>query len=81
LIWRMTRYGPSTIFCRRTNWMNDPNGPLWWKGQYHLFYQPIQVPFSGAKQWGHAVSEDMLQLAPPTDCPHPTPGGPDGDGC
>jgi beta-fructofuranosidase len=21
------------------NWMNDPNGPIYWKGNYHMFYQ------------------------------------------
>jgi beta-fructofuranosidase len=21
------------------NWMNDPNGPIFWKGKYHMFFQ------------------------------------------
>src|SRR5438309_10220257 len=35
-------------------WINDPNGPIFYKGYYHLFYQ--LDPFSdkgGIKYWGH----------------------------
>ncbi|PYU97269.1 MAG: beta-fructosidase, partial [Acidobacteria bacterium] len=30
---------PQYHFLPPANWMNDPNGPLFWKGSYHLFYQ------------------------------------------
>ena len=30
---------PSYHLLPLHNWMNDPNGPIWWKGNYHLFYQ------------------------------------------
>ena len=30
---------PLYHFRPPANWMNDPNGPIQWKGQYHLFYQ------------------------------------------
>ena len=35
------------------NWMNDPNGPILWKGQYHMFYQynPNWV-LGETKDWG-----------------------------
>jgi len=39
--------------------MNDPNGPIYYKGYYHLFYQYTPTPQSGLKYWGHAVSKDM----------------------
>lgn len=43
-------------------WMNDPNGPIVWGGQVHLFYQVN--PHGGADwgdiAWGHAVSPDMV---------------------
>jgi beta-fructofuranosidase len=41
-------------------WMNDPNGPIYYKGYYHLFYQ--LHPFSdqsGPKYWGHVRSRNL----------------------
>lgn len=42
--------------------MNDPNGPIFYKGFYHLFYQ--LHPFSdasGPKYWGHVRSRDLVK--------------------
>jgi beta-fructofuranosidase len=43
-------------------WVNDPNGPIFHKGFYHLFYQ--LDPFSdagGVKYWGHIRSQDLAK--------------------
>src|SRR5438045_3349777 len=56
-------------------WVNDPNGPIFHKGFYHLFYQ--LTPYSdesGIKYWGHVRSRDLakwehlpIALAPSDD--------------
>ncbi|KAG0610875.1 hypothetical protein M758_7G098700 [Ceratodon purpureus] len=49
-------------FRPEKNWMNDPNGPVFYKGFYHFFYQynPYGAAW-GDIVWGHAVSRDMIQ--------------------
>ncbi|XP_022855923.1 acid beta-fructofuranosidase-like [Olea europaea var. sylvestris] len=57
LSWQRTAYH----FQPEHNWMNDPNGPLFHKGWYHLFYQynPESAVW-GKISWGHAVSKDLI---------------------
>jgi glycosyl hydrolase family 32 len=42
------------------NWMNDPNGPIFWRGKYHMFFQynPSSAVW-GDMHWNHAVSDDI----------------------
>ncbi len=73
---------PLYHFLAPSNYLGDPNGPLYWKDRYHLFYQwnPYETEDRNM-HWGHAVSEDLLHW---TDLPialAPEPDGPDPAGC
>lgn len=63
-------------------WMNDPNGFVYYKGNYHLFYQ--FHPYSadgGLMYWGHAVSEDLVSWEISPRRPGADRGYPMPDGC
>ena len=55
------RWRPQFHFSPKAHWMNDPNGMVYYKGVYHLFFQyfPDSMVW-GPMHWGHAVSTDLV---------------------
>ncbi len=76
------RHRPRFHLMPPSAWMNDPNGPLYWRGRYHMFYQysPV-ISTMGPKYWGHAISTDLVHWKNLGIALAPSPGGPDKNGC
>nr|WP_200830569.1 GH32 C-terminal domain-containing protein [Arthrobacter sp. SLBN-122] len=55
------QYRPYLHYTPQKNWMNDPNGLVYHKGVYHMYYQynPTGTTW-GNMSWGHATSTDLL---------------------
>jgi len=52
---------PQLQFSTRCGWINDPNGLVFYNGEYHIFFQ--HSPYSwtaGGPHWGHATSTDLV---------------------
>jgi hypothetical protein len=63
---------PQLHFSSRRGWNNDANGTMYYKGEYHLFYQ--HNPYSahgGNISWGHAISRDLVHWEEQGDKIHP----------
>lgn len=72
------KYRPQFHFTAKKNWLNDPNGLVYYKGVYHLFFQYMPPHRHGAyKDWGHATSKDLVhwEQIPQHITPHKVWGG------
>ncbi len=70
------KYRPQFHFTTRRGWINDPNGLIYYKGEYHMYYQhnPVAIPW-GNMTWGHAVSKDLVHWKEQPKVLFPNPKG------
>ncbi|NOU76708.1 glycoside hydrolase [Paenibacillus sp. LMG 31458] len=76
------RHRPQFHVSPPAHWMNEPHAPIYFNGQYHLFYQHNpQGPYWHQIHWGHWVSDDMVHWRdlPVALSPEKNAVDPDGD--
>ena len=47
-------------------WINDPNGLVYYKGYYHIFYQHspnYEIPWQEPMHWGHVITKDFITFS------------------
>jgi sucrose-6-phosphate hydrolase SacC (GH32 family) len=55
------KHRPQLHFSTQRGWINDPNGLVYYDGEYHLYFQHYPYGYYwGQPQWGHAISTDLV---------------------
>jgi len=69
------RLRPQLRISQKRGWNNDPNGMVYYDGEYHFFWQSNPAGNQWANMyWGHAVSKDLVHWA---ELPHALRNGGD----